>query len=166
MACGNMGKQIGQPIWQRHKYPRNQVHTSLWTTRKCNTGSRWLARCMWRVRQQLPLANLISVNETLELLNCKILRVNKWHTNKPLQLQTPCSTRCVASFLHFYQTHLILQTAIKMAYNKITTLHKLGWKSLWHLYYKERFYQKEIPQKYCSGTKSNHMEHSRGPCST
>jgi hypothetical protein len=166
MVCGYMGKQIGQPIWQRHKYPRNQVHTSLWNTRKCSTGSRWLARCMWRVRQQLPPVNFISVNETLELLNCKILRVNKWHTNMPLQLQTPCSTRCVASFLHLCQIHLILQTAVRMAYNRITTLHKPGWKSLWHLYYKENFYQKEIPQKYCSGTKSSHMEHSRGPCST
>jgi hypothetical protein len=46
MVCGNMGKQTGQPIWQRHKYPRNQVHTSLWNTRKCNTGSRLLAICV------------------------------------------------------------------------------------------------------------------------
>jgi hypothetical protein len=80
---------------------------------------------MWRVRQQLPPADLISVNETLELLNCKILRVNKWHTIRPLQLQTPCSTRCVASFLHLCQTQLILQTAVRIAYNKIS--HCTNW---------------------------------------
>ncbi len=125
MECGNIGKQTSQSIGT--KKPRNQVHTSLWNTGKCSTGSRWLARCMWRVRQQLLPADLISAYETLELLACKIFRVNKGHTVRPLQLQTPCSTRCVASFLHLCQTHLLLQTAVTRP-QQHTTLHKMGWR--------------------------------------